>query len=186
MKPLGKRTKLLLMALVIVIVVILLTIVFLPSILKFGNNLTVQYYDLNQEIAEFPTGNTSITFTSWAYTSSFGIFEASENTNLIILNFTLRNIASNEIETRTSLQYLPAAEPFTPREAPLLKYGDSYVQAKTDFPYAHYWRLWKPQTTLLPNESIKGCLIYEILKENPPAELVYPNKESPQIIIRLQ
>ncbi len=186
MKQRGKHTKLLLMALAIMIAVILLAIVFLPSLPKLGNNPAVQYYDLNQEIEEFPTGNTSITFTSWAYTSTFGIFEANENTNLIILNFTLRNIANNEIETRTNLQYLPAAEPFTPRAAPLLKYGASYAQAKIDLPYAYYWGLWTAQTTILPNESVKGYVIYEILKDSTPTELVYPNVDSPQIVIRLQ
>jgi hypothetical protein len=189
MKKLEKHSKLLLIALAIIISVVLLAIIFLPSIISPSNqpiNPTAQYYSLNQEITEFPTANTSITFTSWAYTPCFGIFEASENTNLLILNFTLQNIANTEIKTRSNLQYLTEAEPFTPREAPLLKYGDYYAEAKPDFPYAHYWGLLESKTNLLPNESAKGYLIYEILKGYAPTELVYPSKDSPQIIIRLQ
>jgi hypothetical protein len=189
MKKLEKRTKLMLITLLIIIALVSLTIIFLPSILNPSNNPinpTAQYYNLNQEIKEFPTVNTSITFTSWTYISTFSIFEADENTNIVILNFTLQNIADNEIKTRSNLQYLTEAAPFTPREAPLLKYGDYYAEAKTDVPYSYYWILWKPQTNLLPNESINGCLIYEILKEHTPTELVYPSKDSPQIIIRLQ
>jgi|SRR4030042_1398995 len=186
MKKLEKNPKLLLLALAIIIPIVSLAIIFLPSILNPDNHSTVPYYDLNQEITAFPTVNTSITFTSWTYTASFDIFEASESTNLVILNFTLKNIANNEITIRSNLQYLTEAAPFTPREAPLLKYGDHYAEAKTEIPYAHYWRLWKPQTNLLPNESISGCLLYVIPKEHTPTELAYPSKDSPQIIIRLQ
>jgi len=186
MKKLEKNVKLLLIALAIIIPLVTLAIILLPPSLTSGNNPTAQYYNLNQEITAFPTTNTSITFTSWTYTSRFDIFEASESTNIIILNFTLKNIANNEITIRSNLQYLTEAAPFTPREAPLLKYGDHYAEAKTEIPYAHYWRLWKPQTNLLPNESINGCLIYEIPKEHTPTELAYPSKNSPQIIIRLQ
>ena len=189
MKKLEKRTKLMLIALLIIIALVSLTIIFLPSILNPSNNPinpTAQYYNLNQEIKEFPTVNTSITFTSWTYISSFSIFEADENTNIVILNFTLQNIADNEIKTRSNLQYLTEAAPFTPREAPLLKYGDYYSEAKTDFPYSHYWGLWESKANLLPNESVKGYLIYEILKGYTPTELVYPNKDAPQIIVKLQ
>jgi hypothetical protein len=189
MKKPEKNSKLLLIALAIIIPVVLLAIIFLPSIAPLGNqtiNPAAQYYDLNQEITEFPTANTSITFTSWTYTSSFEIYEASENTDLLILNFTFQNIANTEIKIRSNLQYLTEAESFTPREAPLLKCGDYYATAKTETPYAHYWRLWTPQTNLPPNESTEGFLIYEIPKEYTPTELVYPSQDSPQIIIRLQ
>jgi hypothetical protein len=189
MKKLEKRTKLMLIALLIIIALVSLTIIFLPSILNPSNNPinpTAQYYNLNQEIKGFPTVNTSITFTSWTYISSFSIFEADENTNLVILNFTLQNIADNEIKTRSNLQYLTEAAPFTPREAPLLKYGDYYAEAKTEIPYANYWALWDFKATLLPKESAKGYLVYEISKGYTPTELVYPSKDSPQIIIRLQ
>ena len=189
MKKLEKNFKLLLIALAIIIPAVLLAIIFLPSITNPSNqpiNPTAQYYNLNQEITGFPTANTSITFTSWTYTSRFGIPKASENTNLVILNFTLQNIANTEIKIRSDLQYLTETEPFEPREAPLLKCGDYYATAKTELPYAHYWTLWTPQTNLLPNESTKGYLIYEILKEHAPTELVYPSKDSPQIIVRLQ
>lgn len=184
-----KHAKLLLIALAIIIPVILLGIIVFPLILQHGGqpiNPEVQYYNLNQEIGGLPTGNTSITFTSWTYTSSFNIFDANENTNLIILNFTFQNIANKEIEIRPNLQYSTEAEQFTPREAPLLKYGDYYSEAKTDFPYSHYWGLWESKANLLPNESVKGYLIYEILKGYTPTELVYPNKDAPQIIVKLQ
>ena len=188
MKSLEKRTKLLLVSTVVAIALISLAIAFLPSILNLsGNssNSTTQYYDLNQEIAGFPAVNTSMAFTSWTYTSSF-IFEAGPNKNLVIVNFTLRNIADSEIETSTNLQYLPAADSFTPRDAPLLKYGGSYAKAETDFPYSHYWGLWATQNTLLLHESVAGYLVYKIPQENTPIELVFPNAESPKIIVRLQ
>lgn len=186
MTKLEKTTKLLLLALAIIIPIASLAVIFLPPSLTSGNNPAAQYYDLNQEITAFPTANTSITFTSWTYTSSFDIFEADENTNLVILNFTLKNTANNEITIRSSLQYYNETAPFTPRQAPLLKYSDHYAEAKTEIPYAHYWRLRQPQTTIAPNESINGCIIYEIPKEQTPTELIYPNKEAPKIIIKLQ
>ena len=185
MTKLEKR-KLLLIVLAIVIPVILLTVVFLPPILNLGNNSATQYYDFNQEVMAFPTANTSITFTSWTFTSAFDVFKADENTNLIILNFTIKNTADTEISTRSNLQYSPEDGPYSPREAPLLKYDDDYAEAKTEIPYAHYWRLWKPQTTLLPDESAPGLLVYEIPKEHTPTELVYPSKDSPQIIINIK
>ncbi|HEX9862964.1 MAG TPA: hypothetical protein VGB11_06770 [Candidatus Bathyarchaeia archaeon] len=186
MKKLEKNTKLLLIALAIIIPMVSLAVIFLPPSLTSDNNPAAQYYNLNQEITAFPTANTSLTFKSWTYTSTFDIFEADENTNLVILNFTLKNTANNEINIRSNLQYSTEAAPYTPREAPLLKYSDHYAEAKTEIPYAHYWRLWQPQTNLTPNESINGCIIYEIPKEQTPTELVYPNKESPKIIITLQ
>jgi hypothetical protein len=186
LKKLEKTAKLLLIVLALIILIVTLVVILLPPSLTSDNNPTAQYYNLNQEITAFPTTNTSITFTSWTYTSRFDIFEASESTNIIILNFTLKNIANNEIKIRPNLQYSNDTAPFTPREAPLLKYGDDYAEAKTEIPYAHYWRLWKTQTNLISNESINGCLLYEIPKEHTPTELVYPNKDSPKIIIRLK
>jgi hypothetical protein len=184
MSTLKKHFKLLI-ASAMVIAVILLLIVILPPILKYGS-IGARYYNLNEEIRGFPTENASITFTLWNYTSDSSIFGAVENSNLIVLNFTFRNIADKEIEIRPNLQYYTGADSFTPREAPFLKYDDNYSEATNDVPYARYWRLWEPKTSLLPNESVKGYLVYAILERYAPTELVYPSKDSPQIIVKLQ
>lgn len=184
MSALKKHVKLLI-ASAIMIAVILLVIVILLPILKYGNT-GVQYYNLNEEIRGLPTENASMTFTSWNYTSSSNIFGAVENSNVIVLNFTFRNIADKEIEIRSNLQYYAGADSVTPREAPFLKYDDNYSEAINDVPYARYWRLWEPKTSLLPNESVKGYLVYTILEGYAPTELVYPSKDSPQIIVKLQ
>jgi hypothetical protein len=185
MSTLKKHAKLLIASAMMIAVILLVTVVILPLILNYAKT-EAQYYDLDQEIRGLPTENASITFTSWNYTSSSNIFGAEENSNLIVLNFTFRNIADKEIDVRPNLQYYTGADSFTPREAPLLRYDDNYSEAINDIPYARYWRLWEPKTSLLPNESVKGYLVYAILEGYAPTELVYPSKDSPQIIIKLQ
>jgi hypothetical protein len=180
--------------LMIIIPVAVFGIFLLPSIMQYlGHPISFneQHYGMNQEIRGFPTGNVSMTFTSWMYAKSFHgldplmVLEPGENATLVVFNFTLRNIANNEIEIRSSLQYGEGADSFTPRPSPLLKYGGYYAQAKHDIPYDQFYGLWEYKYTLLPNQSVKGYIVYEILEGYTPTELVYPSQESPQISIKV-
>lgn len=188
-----QRLKNIVIVSAIILLVVLLGMFFFPSLigqygLVFQNE---RRYSVGQEIAGFPTMNVSIIFTSWTYTKSFcprGVnypYTPRENATFVAFNFTLRNIASTEIEIRSNLQYGTGADLLTPRIAPYLRYGAYYAEPRTDFPARHYWGLWEYKYSLLPNQSVKGYLLYEILEGYTAIELVYPNKEKPEIIIIL-
>jgi len=175
----SRHIKKAMIALAIVVTVVLLGIIFIPSLITPHP----RYYTLGEEMRGFPTEKVAITFTSWNVTKMFLFGMASgENATLVVFNFTLRNIADNQVEVYPNLLHYEG-EPLRPRIPPLLKYGSYY--ADTHPVFAYYWGLWESTLILLPNQSVKGFIYYEILEGYEPTELVYPSKESPEIIVKI-
>lgn len=136
------------------------------------NQLQPRYYTLGEEIKGLPTlgeEKVSITFTSCNVTNKFRYHSPDKGNSLVVFNFTIRNTADIEIYTLGI---------FFPFDEPLLKYDGYYAQIET-FGY------WEHNFSLMPNQTMSGWMYYEILEGYEPIELVYPNKESPEIIVKI-
>jgi len=131
-----------------------------------------QNYQLNDEIKNFPIQKTSVTFTEWSTTNKV-ISSARSGNIYVVINFTVRNIADNELDIIDFVGILTGAK------RPQLKYGDYYADAIMG------WHVEYLSSYLMPNQSLTGFIYYEILEGYEPIELLFPNKDSPQVIIEL-
>lgn len=136
----------------------------------FVLNPQPQNFAIGEEIKSFPTENVSLTLTSLNITKNFRGYRPSygSNNTLVVFNFTLRSIADTEIYT---------LENFPHEKMLLLKYDGYYAQYRT-------WSFWETNLSLMPNQSIKGWMFYEILEGYEPNTLVYP-KESPEVFVKI-
>jgi hypothetical protein len=138
---------------------------------------------LGTEIKNFPLQQTSITFTNWITATTlydaygFAWDTASEGDTFVVIYYTVRNIGDTEIDIDNLLLTTP----------PTLKYGDYYAEAS--FGWEFNYTNTGPQnvtTTLMPNQSeTNGYIFYEILLGYQPTELLYPNQNSPSLVINL-
>ena len=157
-----------------IVALIIIVVVFLYPILS---NLTVKHYSFNEEIRGFPIEKTSVTFTGWRIVNaSWGL-----TNDIVIVNYTVRNIGDTTLDTSD----------FLSAKTPILKYGNSYYADSTiyiltgwgfyqsaSFPYSMY------PTQLMPNQALtNGFLEFKIIQGTQPTELIFPDKDSPSIII---
>jgi hypothetical protein len=144
-------------------------------------------YALNEEIRGYPVEELSISIAYWKTTKQLhelGFwYDAKEGNVFVMFNFTIRNIANTEIDFYENNFFLK----LMPIDRPLLVYNDYYAQAYTSWNYwAGDFLLSEPRQSLMPNQTTKGLLTYEILDGYEPIELVYPSRESPIFIVRIK
>lgn len=156
--------------LVVVVLIVIGVVFFYPQLSK----LTTKHYTFNEEIKGFPIGETSVTFTGWRIVngSSMGF---QEDTNVVIVTFEVRNIGDTTLNTVD----------FVSATAPILKYGNGYFADPLLLGSAWGWTFsqYIPMQ-LLPNQSLtNGFIEFEIISGTQPTQLVFPNKESPSIVI---
>jgi len=156
--------------LAVVIPTILLVIFFAPSLLRMG----VRRFSFNEEIKSCPIKKTSVTFTAWTTMKTFSYHYAREGNIFVVINYTVRNIGDTELGTD-----------FAFADTPILKYWNYYADAKIGI--VTYWSFHGTYPLeLMPNQSLtNGYIYFEILEGYQPTELVFPSKESPQIIIKI-
>ena len=135
-----------------------------------------QNYQLNDEIKNFPIQKTSVTFTEWSTSKKlYGLYGLSYATArsgniFVVINYTVHNSADTELDLVD----------FYWAKIPMLKYGDYYADA-----YHNFWNYEGSTMYLMPNQTLNGFICYEILEGYEPIELLFPNKDSPKVIIEL-
>jgi hypothetical protein len=190
--------------LILVVVIIgAFTLYYAPTVLSyFQNSLNSssssspsqnQEPHLGTEIKNYPIDGLSFTVTDWTFTTVeaidsakilglIGLPEPQSGSVYVLVNFTLRNIGDMEINFQAYDTYYKLGAVTTPS----LQYGNYYAQANpTNFltGYAGYYL--GQSTDLMPNQTTKCALVYEILEGYTPSRLLYPNKDSPTLVINL-
>jgi hypothetical protein len=178
------RGKLILGLLIVVgLIAVFFVFLYKPQLL-----LGPHAYAMGEEIKSYPVDEMAISITYWKTTEQFheigfGWFDSENGTTLVLFNFTIRNIASKEI----SLWDYEFSAKLNSVEPPMLKYGNYYASDKAAVGTGIWTQrllIYEP-TKLMPNQSTKGLLIYKILDGYQPTQLVYPNGDSPQFIIKI-
>lgn len=142
-------------------------------------------YSMGEEIKGYPIGEMAISIIYWKTTEQFSYdtaYWAENGTTFVLYNFTIRNLGNTELnlmeyDLRTRLDSV---------DPPMLKYGSYYASDSilTTMPWSWKYRLFTGEpSTLMPNQSTMGFLIYRILDGYQPTQLTYPNGDSPQFII---
>lgn len=140
-------------------------------------NLGPKRFSFNEEIRNFPITKTAVTFTGWKFTKELVYGEASEGNVFVVINYTVRNIGDTKMDWRDLYEFMTA-------KAPILQYGNYYAEAETFGVVWHFYGL-PISSELMPNQTIDGFLYYEILEGYQPKQLLFPNKDSPSIIIEM-
>jgi hypothetical protein len=165
-------------ALAIMIPVVVLGILYIPSLLT---RVSMRQYSFGQEIKGFPIDKTAVTFTAWTTIKRFDATAntAREGNTFVVINYTVRNIGDMELDIID----------FAFSGAPILKFGNYYADpiiTVTSTYWGFYFDAQYSSHYLMPNQSqTNGFIYHEILEGQLPVELVYPNKESPQITIKI-
>jgi len=142
----------------------------------------IKHYSFGEEIRGFPIEKTAVIFTEWKITKTFHDDTAREGDVFVVINYTVRNIGNIEL----------SLSDFRSAQTPILKYGNYYAEARhipvwIPLPSPGGERLWylynANLVSLMPNQSANGFIYYEILEGYQPEKLLFPNKDSPSIII---
>ena len=164
-------------------IILVSSLVIICLILVFSSLLGhVKHYSFGEEINGFPIEKTAVIFTEWKITKTFYDDNAREGNVFVVINYTVRNIGDMELRLSD----------FRSAPTPILKYGNYYAEARRTpvwipLPSPEGERLWylydENLVSLMPNQGADGFIYYEILEGYQPEKLLFPNKDSPSIII---